>query len=178
MMRSIASLLCFILSIAVQADTRVIHAGSLLAIPGEAPLDNQTVIIKNGRITAVVDGFTDVAEYGEEAELIDLKDKFVLPGLMDMHVHLQFELGAHNDRDNLKMSDELMQMRSVHYAMKTLLAGFTTVRDVGSSAQEMYAMRDAINNGWIDGQRIIAAGGVGITGGHAAISGVSPDLMK
>jgi imidazolonepropionase-like amidohydrolase len=62
--------------------------------------------------------------------------------------------------------------------MKTLEAGFTTVRDVGSSAQEMYAMRDAINNGWIDGPRIIAAGGVGITGGHADVSGVSPELME
>jgi imidazolonepropionase-like amidohydrolase len=71
-----------------------------------------------------------------------------------------------------------MQMRSVYYAMKTLEAGFTTVRDVGSSAQEMYAMRDAINNGWIDGPRIIAAGGVGITGGHADVSGVSPELME
>jgi len=78
----------------------------------------------------------------------------------------------------LKMSDQLMQMRSIHYAMNTLRAGFTTVRDVGSSGQEMYAMRDAINNGWIDGPRIIAAGGVGITGGHADISGVSPDLME
>lgn len=62
--------------------------------------------------------------------------------------------------------------------MKTLKAGFTTVRDVGSSPQEMYAMRDAIEKGWIDGPRIIAAGGVGITGGHADVSGVSPDLME
>jgi imidazolonepropionase-like amidohydrolase len=62
--------------------------------------------------------------------------------------------------------------------MRTLKAGFTTVRDVGSSPQEMYAMRDAINNGWVDGPRIIAAGGVGITGGHADISGVKPDLME
>jgi len=71
-----------------------------------------------------------------------------------------------------------MQMRSLMYAMRTLEAGFTTVRDVGSSEQEMYAMRDAINNGWIDGPRIIAAGGVGITGGHADISGVQPELME
>ena len=97
---------------------------------------------------------------------------------MDMHVHLQGELGPDNDRDALKMSSQLMQMRSLHYAMNTLLAGFTTVRDVGSSEQEMYAMRDAINAGWIDGPRIIAAGGVGITGGHADISGVSPALME
>jgi imidazolonepropionase-like amidohydrolase len=69
-------------------------------------------------------------------------------------------------------------MRSVQYGMNTLLAGFTTVRDVGSSSQEMYALRDGIKNGWVDGPRIIAAGGVGITGGHADVSGLNPELMK
>jgi imidazolonepropionase-like amidohydrolase len=62
--------------------------------------------------------------------------------------------------------------------MKTLLAGFTTVRDVGSSGEEMFALRDAINMGWVGGPRIIAAGSVGITGGHADISGVKPELME
>ena len=133
-----------------------------------------TIIVEDGRITGVQKGFVAA----QDATVIDLSDKFVLPGLMDMHVHLQGQLGPDNDRDALKMSDQLMQMRSIHYAMNTLEAGFTTVRDVGSSSQEMYAMRDAINNGWIDGPRIIAAGGVGITGGHADISGVSPDLME
>jgi imidazolonepropionase-like amidohydrolase len=101
-----------------------------------------------------------------------------MPGLMDMHVHLQGELGPGRKKDQLMMSSQLMQMRSLMYAMRTLQAGFTTVRDVGSSAQEMFALRDAINNGWIDGPRIIAAGGVGITGGHADISGVKPELME
>ena len=133
-----------------------------------------TIIVEDDRITGIQSGFVEA----EGATVIDLRDKFVLPGLMDMHVHLQGQLGPKNDRDALKMSDQLMQMRSIHYAMNTLKAGFTTVRDVGSSSQEMYAMRDAINNGWIDGPRIIAAGGVGITGGHADISGVSPDLME
>jgi imidazolonepropionase-like amidohydrolase len=64
-------------------------------------------------------------------------------------------------------------MYSIRNAMRTLQAGFTTLRDVGSSSQEMYAVRDAINKGWIDGPRIIAAGGVGITGGHADVSGLS-----
>ena len=133
-----------------------------------------TIIVEDDRITGVQQGFVEV----EDATVIDLRDKFVLPGLMDMHVHLQGQLGPQNDRDALKMSDQLMQMRSIFYAMNTLRAGFTTVRDVGSSSQEMYAMRDAINNGWIDGPRIVAAGGVGITGGHADISGVSPDFME
>jgi imidazolonepropionase-like amidohydrolase len=101
-----------------------------------------------------------------------------MPGLMDMHVHLQFELGPKNDSETLKMSDQLVEMRSLMFAMRTLKAGFTTMRDVGSLSQEMYAMRDAINNGWIDGPRIIAAGGVGITGGHMDVSGMKPELME
>jgi len=156
------------------AEVTLIHAGKLLAIPGQTPASNMTIIIEDDRITGVQRGFVEA----EDATVIDLSDKFVLPGLMDVHVHLQGQLGPNNDRDALKMSDQLMQMRSVYYAMNTLMAGFTTVRDVGSSSQEMYAMRDAINNGWIDGPRIIAAGGVGITGGHADVSGMSPDLME
>jgi len=158
---------------AVHADVTLIHAGELLAVPGKPASREMTIIVENGRITGVQRGYAEV----DGATIIDLRDSFVLPGLMDMHVHLQGELGPNNDRDALKMSSQLMQMRSLHYAMNTLMAGFTTVRDVGSSEQEMYAMRDAINNGWADGPRIIAAGGVGITGGHADISGVSPDLM-
>ena len=163
-----------LLSATAFADVTLIHAGKLLAVPGDAPATNMTIIVEDDRITGVQQGFVEV----EDATVIDLRDKFVLPGLMDMHVHLQGQLGPQNDRDALKMSDQLMQMRSIFYAMNTLRAGFTTVRDVGSSSQEMYAMRDAINNGWIDGPRIVAAGGVGITGGHADISGVSPDFME
>ena len=156
------------------AELTLIHAGKLLAVPGSATATDMTIIIEDDRITGVQQGFVEAPD----ATVIDLRDKFVLPGLMDMHVHLQGQLGPNNDRDALKMSDQLMQMRSIFYAMNTLKAGFTTVRDVGSSSQEMYAMRDAINNGWIDGPRIIAAGGVGITGGHADVSGMSPDLME
>lgn len=160
-----------------QAETRLIHAGALLAVPGERPLRDHTIIVENDRITEVRRGFVDASEF-DGATVVDLRDYFVLPGLMDMHVHLQGQMGPNNDRDALKMSSELMQMRSIMYAMRTLEAGFTTVRDVGNSGQEMYALRDAINNGWIDGPRIIAAGGVGITGGHADVSGVKPAYME
>jgi imidazolonepropionase-like amidohydrolase len=117
-------------------------------------------------------------EFGEMSEVIDLKSSFVMPGMMDMHVHLQGELGPNNDSEDLKMSAELKSMRSIDFGMKTLMAGFTTVRDVGSDSQHMYALRDAINKGWVKGPRIIAAGGVGITGGHADISGVKPELLE
>ena len=173
LLRMLAASLLFVIH-AAHADVTLIHAGELLAVPGKAPAREMTVIVEDGRITGVQRGYADV----EGATVVDLRDSFVLPGLMDMHVHLQGQLGPGNDSDALKMSSQLMQMRSLHYAMNTLLAGFTTVRDVGSSEQEMYAMRDAIERGWVDGPRIIAAGGVGITGGHADISGVSPELME
>jgi len=176
--RVAATLLFLGLGIPAAADTTLIHAGELLAVPGESPSSRQTIIVEDNKIVEVVSGFANAADFNGNVTVIDLRDKFVLPGLMDMHVHLQGELGPRNDSDALKMSDQLMQMRSIYFAMNTLKAGFTTVRDVGSSSQEMYAMRDAIENGWIDGPRIIAAGGVGITGGHADISGVSPDLME
>ena len=159
------------------ADTTIIHAGELLAVPGKAAKSEQTIVIEDGRIVEVKSGFSDPGAFEGEVTVINLKDQFVLPGLMDMHVHLQGQLGPKNDSERLKMSKQQMEMRSVMYGMRTLLAGFTTVRDAGSSSQEMYALRDGINNGWVDGPRIIAAGGVGITGGHADISGVSPELM-
>ena len=159
------------------ADTTIIHAGELLAVPGKAAKSGQTIVIEKGWIVEVKSGFSDPGAFEGEVTVIDLKDQFVLPGLMDMHVHLQGQLGPKNDSERLKMSKQQMEMRSVMYGMRTLLAGFTTVRDAGSSSQEMYALRDGINNGWVDGPRIIAAGGVGITGGHADISGVSPELM-
>jgi imidazolonepropionase-like amidohydrolase len=159
------------------SDTTIIYAGELLSIPGEKPLKEQTITVVDGKITQIEAGYT---RYDQTADMqvIDLRNQFVMPGLMDMHVHLQGELGPQNDRDALKMSDQLVGMRTIHHGKKTLMAGFTTVRDVGSNSQYMYAYRDAIEKGWVDGPRVIAAGGVGITGGHADVSGIKPELME
>jgi len=164
------------------ADTTVIHAGALLAVPGERVQTERSIVVVDGRISEIRRGYVDPDELagqpGDDVTLIDLREHFVLPGLMDMHVHLQGELGPQNDSEDLKMSSQEMQMRSVLFGMRTLLAGFTTVRDVGNSGQEMYALRNGIENGWIDGPRIIAAGRVGITGGHADVSGMKPEFME
>lgn len=174
--------ICFIVLLffgfSVHAKTTLIYAGELLAIAGEQPLKNQTIVIEGKRIVDVTPGFIGVNENAEDTVIIDLKDSFVLPGLMDMHVHLKGELGSGKVKDSKKMSAQLKGFRSISYGMKTLLAGFTTVRDVGSNPQYMYGYRDAIEKGWTEGPRIIAAGSVGITGGHADVSGVSPDLME
>ena len=163
---------------ASSAQTQLLYAGELLVEAGEKPRKQQTLVIENQKITAVRSGYIPSDEFEGQVSVIDLKDKFVMPGLIDSHVHLQFELGPNNDREELKDSKEVVQMRSVYFAQKTLAAGFTTVRDVGSNEQAMYALRDAIEKGWIEGPRILAAGSVGITGGHNDVSGKRPELMK
>ncbi|MFK7831189.1 MAG: amidohydrolase family protein [Congregibacter sp.] len=173
----IAALLISVATSSASADIQLIHAGSLLSIPGKAPLTEQTVVITDGTISAVVEGYQTAGALNADS-VIDLRDSFVMPGLMDMHVHLQGELSPRNDSRALRWSDELVQMFGYHNAMKTLMAGFTTVRDAGSRTQQTYAVRDAINDGWIDGPRIIAAGGVGITGGHADVSGSRHEFME
>ena len=170
--------IALLFSVGAVAETVLIHAGTLLSVAGEKPATQQTVVIEDERILEVRDGFSAADDFEGDVRLIDLSDAFVLPGLMDMHVHLQSELSPRRIVDTVKMSNQLIQMRSAWYAMQTMLAGFTTLRECGSSGQEMYALRDAINNGWIDGPRIIAAGGVGITGGHADVSGFKPEIMR
>lgn len=174
----LAVALSAIISNSALAATQVIHAGELLSIPGEKPLKKQTVVIKDGKIFSVKKGFLPAKDFGEEATLIDLSTSFVMPGLMDMHVHLQMEFGAHNTKDALQLSDADIAMQSVHFAKKTLLSGFTTVRDLLSEPEQMYALRDGINKGWIEGPRVIAAAGVSITGGHLDVDGMSPDILE
>ena len=162
----------------VFANTTLIYAGELLAVAGKDSKTEQTIVIRDQRIVEVQNGYANATDFEGDVEVIDLKDQYVLPGLMDAHVHLQGELGPNKDSERLKMSSQEVEMRSVMYGMRTLRAGFTTVRDAGSSPLEMYALRDGINNGWVDGPRILAAGGVGITGGHTDVSGMSPDFLE
>lgn len=163
---------------AMAAPVKVIHAGEVLAVPGERPLTERTIVVDGQRISEIRNGYVDPSDIDGDAELIDLRDRFVMPGLMDMHVHLQGQLGPDRYRDRLKLSGADALVKSIHYGMNTLMAGFTTVRDVGNSGEEMYAVRDGIEQGLIDGPRIIAAGGVGITGGHADVSGLKPEWME
>jgi len=160
------------------AQTQVIHAGTLLQVAGDKPLSKQTLVITDGKITNIKKGFISIDEISSDAQLIDLSSSFVMAGLMDMHVHLQGELGPKNDSQSLRMSDADALMQSVFNAKKTLLAGFTTVRDLGAKAEQVFALRDSIEKGWIDGPRIKAAGtSVSVTGGHGDVDGLSPDIL-
>jgi len=160
------------------AQTHVIHAGTLLKVAGEKTKSNQTLVIVNGKITRIENGFIKPSAIAKDAQLIDLSSSFVMAGLMDMHVHLQGELGPKNDSQSLRMSDADVLMQSAANAKKTLMAGFTTVRDLGAKAEQIFALRDGIAKGWIDGPRIIAAGSsVSVTGGHGDVDGLSPDIL-
>ena len=159
-------------------QVKVIHAGKLLAVPGKTVLNQQTIVITDNKITDIQSGFVRAKEIDKDAEFIDLSDSFVLPGLMDMHVHLQGELGPTNSSDALKMSSEDVAMQSVMFAKRTLLAGFTTVRDLGANPQSLYALRTGVDKGWINGPRIIGSGGVSVTGGHGDVDGMRHDLLE
>ena len=173
-----AGMTTLMLSASVMAsDITIIHAGELLAIPGQKPLKEQTLVIEAGMIKEVKAGYIAADKFGDDVKLINLKERFVMPGLMDMHVHLQGELGPKNDSERLRMSDADVAIRSAYFAKKTLMAGFTTVRDLGAKPEQIYALRDGINKGWVDGPRIIASGGVSVTGGHGDVDGMSPDLL-
>jgi len=173
-----ASLIALSAGAAQAADVKVIHAGELLAVPGESPLKNQTIVVEGGRIKEVRDGFVDASEFGDGAVVIDLSESFVMPGLMDMHVHIQGELSAKADSETLRLSTADRGMQSVHFAKKTLMAGFTTVRNLGAEPTHMYALRDATAKGWIAGPRVVASGGVAATGGHGDVDGMRHDLLE
>lgn len=163
---------------AAAADTQVIHAGQLLATPGEAPKAEQTVVVEDGRVVAVHSGYRAASEFGSDVELIDLKDQFVMPGMMDMHIHIQMELGPQNDSQKLRMSSADIGMQSVGFARKLLHAGFTTVRDMGNEYTHINALRDGVEKGWIEGPRIIAGRMIAATGGHGDIDGMRHDLLE
>jgi imidazolonepropionase-like amidohydrolase len=158
--------------------TTVIHAGTLLAVPGNAAQSNQSIIIEGTQIARVENGFVDSADISGEVTVIDLSDKFVLPGLMDMHVHLLGELGPNSRMDALHVTTSMQALKGAMHAKRTLGAGFTTVRDLGGKPEAIYALRDAINNGFVPGPRIIAAGSsLAATGGHGDIDGVKAELL-
>lgn len=164
---------------AAGAETVLIHAGTLLAVPGQKPLTQQTLIVTDGKVSAVKGGYLDAASAGApaDARTIDLKDSFVLPGLIDCHVHITGELGPRSQLAEVEDDPEETVLDGVVYANRTLMAGFTTVRDLGSPARTGFALRDAINKGEVEGPTILAAGMmISITAGHGDVNGFSEEV--
>jgi imidazolonepropionase-like amidohydrolase len=156
--------------------TTVIHAGTLLAVPGQSTRRNVSVVIRGRRIVEVREGFVDVPG----GRVVDLRDHTVMPGFMDMHVHFR---GRLDDRIQDRLQTPFRDYEDAAFtaqvqARRTLLAGFTTVRDLGNDPRLIFSLRDAIEGGLFAGPTIVAAGtSISVAGGHGdPRNGLNRDL--
>ena len=154
------------------AETFAIQAGRLIVNAAQPARGPSTVIVENGRIARIEDGFTAPAG----ATVVDARGSTVLPGLIDAHVHLTNDPGTAYWREAVD-PNELAAIVGVKNALVTAQAGFTTVRDLGAPGQSSFALRDAIRDGLVPGPRIVASGGaLSIVGGHGDVSGFRPEV--
>ncbi|GGW66753.1 metal-dependent hydrolase family protein [Alishewanella tabrizica] len=160
---AVATLLA--LPAALQANTTYIHAGKLITAEHKQLLTEQTIIIVDDKITDVKAGYLQPAATDT---LIDLRAHTVMPGLMDMHTHFSTQMSAASYGEGQRLNEADFALRGAVFAEKTLMAGFTTVRELGDSHHVSVALRKAIAQGYVKGPRIYAAGkSLATTGGHA-----------
>src|SRR5574339_510544 len=146
------------------AQRTIIHCGNLIDGKSNTVLTQMSIIVEGNKITGIEKGFvnSDVND-----KLIDLSKKTVMPGLIDMHVHLEGETSKDQVLQRFTLNEADIAFRSTVFAKKTLMAGFTTVRDLGGTGVNN-ALRNAINQGLVVGPRIFTAGkSIATTGGHA-----------
>jgi imidazolonepropionase-like amidohydrolase len=149
-----------------------IHAGRVLADPATGRIETErTIVVADGKVVRIEAGYT------AGPNVIDLKNRFVLPGLMDSHVHLTSELGPNQFIEEVTLSAAAQAMAGVVNARKTVEAGFTTVADLGADNSAIFALRNAIRAGGVTGPRIIASGSaITPTGGHGDVQGYRDDV--
>ncbi|WP_139924002.1 amidohydrolase family protein [Hymenobacter sp. DG01] len=165
-----------LLAPAAWAQKTYLHCGRLLDMRQDRAQTEVTVVVEQGRIVAVERGYTTPATARDR--VVDLKNRTVLPGLIDCHVHLEGETSKDNYLKEFTQNPADVAFSSLEYARKTLQAGFTTVRDLGGSGVNL-ALRNAINRGQVTGPRIFTAGkAISGTGGHMdPTNGYRLDLM-
>ncbi|MEZ4803233.1 MAG: amidohydrolase family protein [Gelidibacter sp.] len=175
-MKKIIQLLILTLSIFAFGQNTYLHCGKLIDTKEGKVLTNKTIIISGKKIVSVENGF--VEPKSPEDKIIDLKNKTVMPGLTDMHVHLEMETNPKAYLEEYTLNDADIAYNAQGFAKKTLMAGFTTVRDLGGSGVNV-ALRNAINEGKVVGPRIFTAEkALATTGGHAdPTNGSKKDLM-
>lgn len=160
----------------LQAKTTLIHAGKLIDGASNQASKQMTIVIEDNLITEVVKGYR---EPKADDVYIDLRQHTVLPGLMDMHVHLDSEYGKNSYTEKFTLNSADRAIRAVINAEKTILAGFTTVRNPGDTDNVTISLRNAIDKGLVVGPRIFSAGkSLATTGGHAdPTNGVRDDIF-
>jgi imidazolonepropionase-like amidohydrolase len=169
-------LICFILFIVqgILAQRTLIYCGKLVEPQSLSILTNMTIIVEGSSISQVEKGFPAPAA---NDQVIDLKKRTVMPGLIDCHVHMEGEITSDQVKEFRENIADIA-FESTVYSKTTLMAGFTTVRDVGGVGVNI-ALRNAIRNGIVTGPRIFTAGkAISTTGGHADPTvGYRKDLM-
>jgi len=147
----------------------LIQAGDIIAIPGEKSIGPGTVVVRDGRIAEILPGFVE----REGVRSVDLRTQTLLPGLIDTHVHFSFSPETKLWSAAIDTPEDVA-LFAFSNAKKTLEAGFTTVRDVGSDGYSIHALRDAVNEGTVVGPRIFLSGtSLSIVGGHGDMSGLN-----
>ncbi|MEW6158124.1 MAG: amidohydrolase family protein [Verrucomicrobiota bacterium] len=161
----------------VSAATRqLIHAGALIDGVSAAPRHEMTIVVEGERIVEVVSGFRAAAA---DEQVIDLKSRTVMPGFIDLHVHLGSESSPQTYLERFTLNPADVALRAAHHARLTLRAGFTSVRNLGDTANVTISLRDAIRKGFVEGPRIYSAGkSLATTGGHADPSNGWADLIE
>jgi len=170
----LTALLCISISFAL-AQRTIIHCGQLIDVKAGTVLKEMSIVIDGNKISDVQKGYTTA---GANDKLIDLKNRTVMPGLIDMHVHLETETNPNRYMETFTFNPADYAFQSVVFAERTLMIGFTTVRDLGGSGVNI-SLRNAINKGLIKGPRVFTAGkAIATTGGHAdPTNGDRRDLM-
>lgn len=163
-MKNLAVFFTFFLAFLSHSQDTYLHCGKVLDVVTGKMLSEKTIVVSGTMIKRIEDGYIS----GLETDLrVDLKDKTVLPGLIDLHVHIESESNPKTYIDRFTDNEADIAFKSTGYAKKTLLAGFTTVRDLGGTGVNI-SIRNAINKGIVDGPRIFTAGkSIATTGGHA-----------
>lgn len=158
----VAMLLSFVGS---SAQDIYLHCGKIIDTKDGRFLNNKTIVVSGNKILRVEDGFKPPLNKGDE--VVDLKQSVVMPGLIDMHVHIEGETSPTRYLEVFTLNDADVALRAAEIANRTLMAGFTTVRDLGGSGVNV-ALRNAISRGTVPGPRIFTAEkALGTTGGHA-----------
>ena len=157
------------------ADTTVIQAERVIVAPDAPPLGRSTITVTDGRIVSIAEGWQNGAD---GATLVQLPGKTVLPGLIDLHVHLTGDPGGDFWREAVEPAEWGVVVGAKN-ARLTALAGFTTVREAGSAQQTAFSLRRGTEEGLIAGPRIIAAGPpLAIIGGHGDVTGFLPEINE
>ncbi len=149
----------------VLSQNYYLYCGKIIDTQSGKELSNKTIVVSKNKITSIQDGF--VQKTNPEDIEIDLKTKFILPGLIDLHVHIESENSSRSYISKYIDNEADIAFESMRYAEATLLAGFTTVRDLGGTGVNI-SLRNAINRGLVKGPRIYTSGkSIATTGGHA-----------